>query len=374
MRRAAALGFLLAVGAGAVVHPKAAHSKAAQHRRAQPPPPKFDPAVVNNPATQDQLGPGANGSAVLRAEILLDRVHFSPGEIDGRWGANLEGAVRAFQTAHGVNASGVIDTATWQALNSAQNPQPNAVQNAPPPITVQQNGAAAPAAQPPPAGGDRPPLVQYTIAPQDTTGPFEKVPPKMLDQAKLHYLGYESPLEELAERFHSSPRLLKALNPDKDFSKAGESIEVPDVQRIPLDATQVTHVVVKADCGCVEAADAQGRVLAHYPATMGSTHDPLPLGEYHLQKPDLNPVFHYDPSLFWNATDSHGAKIAPGPNNPVGLCWIGLDKKHYGIHGTPDPALIGKSFSHGCIRLTNWDVLDLANLVKPGMDTVLQQS
>ncbi len=369
MIRAAVVGCVLAVCAGAVVHPKAAHAKT--HRAA--PPPQFDPAVVNNPATQDQLGPGSSGSAVLRAEILLDRVHFSPGEIDGRWNPNLEGAVRAFQTAHAVNPSGTVDAATWQALNAAQNPAPGVAQNAPPPITVGQSGAAP--ATPPPAGaGDRPPLTQYAIAPQDTTGPFEKIPPKMLDQAKLQYLGYESPLEELAERFHSSPRLLQALNKGKDFGKAGESIEVPDVARIPFDASQVTQVVVRADCSCLEAADAQGRVLAHYPATMGSEHDPLPIGEFHLQKPDLNPVFHYDPRLFWNATDSHGAEIAPGPNNPVGLCWIGLDKKHYGIHGTPDPALIGKTLSHGCIRLTNWDVLDLASLVKPGMEAVLQQS
>jgi lipoprotein-anchoring transpeptidase ErfK/SrfK len=338
MRLAAALGFLLALCAGAATHPRAAA------RRKAPEAPKFDPAAVNDPATGEPLGPGHNGSAVLRAEILLDRVHFSPGQIDGRWGSNLEQAVRAFQTAHAINASGTVDAPTWQALNAAQSPAP------------------APA------------LIDYSIAPQDETGPFAKIPPELLDQAKLQFLGYETPLEELAERFHSSPGLLKALNAGKDFGKTGETITVPGVQRIPLDASRVAHVVVRRDCNCVEAVDSQGGVLAHYPATMGSTHDPLPIGDFTLKKPDFNPVFYYDPSLLWNEPqDNPKAKIAAGPNNPVGLCWIGLDKKHYGIHGTPDPSLIGKSLSHGCIRLTNWDVLDLAGLVKAGMEADLRQ-
>src|SRR6185436_15437420 len=110
--------------------------------------------------------------------------------------------------------------------------------------------------------------------------------------------------------------------------------------------------------------DSSGKTFAHFPASTGSKHDPLPLGSWKIQGVARNPVFHYNPQLFWDANPKHGkAKIPPGPNNPVGVVWIDLSKPHYGIHGTPEPSKVGKTESHGCIRLTNWDVAELATAV-----------
>ena len=110
-----------------------------------------------------------------------------------------------------------------------------------------------------------------------------------------------------------------------------------------------------------------GKVVFYAPVTVGSKNDPLPIGEWKVTAVQKNPVFHYNPKLFWDADPSHSkAKIQPGPNNPVGVVWIDVSKEHYGIHGTPNPATVGKAQSHGCIRLTNWDAWELAQLVKPG--------
>lgn len=318
--------------------PKRAPSHTAE--RAYPATPAIDPAVVNNPATTDELGPKQTGSAVVRAQILLDRAHFSVGEIDGLAGANMQNTVRAYQSSHNMPPDGTVNGATWAALNT----------------------------------DTQPPLVTYTIVQADVAGPFNQVPADMLEQAKLPALGFSSPLEELAERFHASPKLLKDLNPGKRFDSAGEQILVPNVNRTPI-AGEAALIVVKKSCSCVEVFDAQNQLLAHYPATMGSEHDPLPIGEWKVSKPLWNPVFHYNSNLFWDADEKNAkADIKPGPNNPVGVVWIGLSKEHYGIHGTPEPSTIGRTQSHGCIRLTNWDATELGNMVKPGMTASLREA
>ena len=213
----------------------------------------------------------------------------------------------------------------------------------------------------------------YTITMQDTVGPFVRIPTDMMKKAKLPFLGYESPQQELGERFHASPKLLETLNPDKDFKKPGEQIVVPNVQRAPI-TEPVALVIVRKSCGCLDVIGEQNNLLAHYPATMGSEHDPLPIGDWKLEKPIRNPFFHYNPKLFWDAKAKDAkATIKPGPKNPVGVVWIGLSKEHYGIHGTPEPSAIGKTQSHGCIRLTNWDASELADLVKPGMTANLRE-
>jgi lipoprotein-anchoring transpeptidase ErfK/SrfK len=305
-------------------------------------PPVFDIDTVDNLATMDPVALNDDGSAVLRAQILLDRAHFSVGEIDGIFGTNMLNSLKAYQTAHGLPADGVMNAATWETLD---------------------------------VDSDLPPaLVAYTIAKKDIAGPFTRVPREMMEQAKLPRLGYSSPLEALGEKFHASPALLLALNPRKQFGKAGERILVPNVERASLQ-DRPALVVVKKDCSCVEALDGQNQLMAHYPATMGSSHDPLPVAELKLAKPSWNPIFFYDSNLFWDAkVKGEKAVIPSGPKNPVGVVWIGLSRIHMGIHGTPSPSTIGRAHSHGCIRLTNWDATELANMVQPGMTASLREN
>ena len=131
-------------------------------------------------------------------------------------------------------------------------------------------------------------------------------------------------------------------------------------------------VVDKSDRN-VRVFDAQGRLIAQFPASIGSEHDPLPLGEWQIKGVARLPPFHYSPELFWDAADGDTkTKLPPGPNGPVGVVWIDLSKDHYGIHGTSEPEMIGRTQSHGCIRLTNWDAAKLAQMVRPGTPAILE--
>src|SRR5262249_42075723 len=236
-----------------------------------------------------------------------------------------------YQAAHGVPETGKVDAETWKALDA---------DSAPALVTVQ-------------------------VAAEDVAGPFEKIPEDMMEKAGLSALNYSSPLEGIAEKYHSSPALLKKLNPSASFDRAGEEIVVPNVQAPPPE--KAASVRVSKSRRTVSALETSGRVIARYPATIGSEHDPLPIGKWKITGVPTTPPFHYNPSLFWDAKENDGkARIAPGPNNPVGVAWIDLSREHYGIHGTPEPSQIGKTQSHGCIRLTNWDVTELAAVVGPG--------
>ena len=178
-------------------------------------------------------------------------------------------------------------------------------------------------------------------------------------------------LEKLGERFHASPDLLERLNPDARF-EAGETIRVPNIER-EWEITAATLVVDESD-GALWLLDESGETVAWFPASTGSEHDPLPIGDWEITTFAADPVFHYDPSLFHGADPSHEkATIAPGPNNPVGVAWIDLSKPHYGIHGTPEPSDVSKTQSNGCIRLTNWDSLRVLAAVSAGMPVRLQE-
>ncbi|HLG98581.1 MAG TPA: L,D-transpeptidase [Bryobacteraceae bacterium] len=301
-------------------------------------PAQYDATAINDPNTRGDVTPKSAGSAVVRMQILLDRAHFSPGQIDGQYGENLRIALQAYQAAHQLPVTGVGDAGTWQALDN----------------------------------DNAPVLVPYVITPQDTAGPFQKIPADMMQQAKLKFLGYESPEDELGERFHISPALLSNLNPGKNLANAGEQIMVPNVQRNYMP--QAAKIVVSRSRGAVTVLAPDETILAQYPATMGSEHDPLPIGEWKITGVQQNPPFHYNPDLFWDAKpEDSKATIAPGPRNPVGVVWIALSKEHYGIHGTPRPGEIGHTESHGCIRLTNWDAEELSHMVKPGTPAILQE-
>ena len=301
------------------------------------PAPQLQVDTVNDVKLTPNIAKG-QGAAVLRAQILLDRARFSVGEIDAAFGSNMTRAVAAFQKSLGLEPSGKLDAPTWEALN--------------------REGATA--------------LTSYRIAEADIAGPFVTVPSDMMEKAKLPALGYATPLEALAERFHVNPQLLKKLNRGRDFSRAGDEIIVPNIDGAGALPKAARIVVSKSDAS-VSVVDASGRTLARFPATTGSEHDPLPVGTWKVNGVSRNPTFHYNPKLFWDADPGHAkTKIAPGPNNPVGVVWIDLSKEHYGIHGTPEPSRIGKTQSHGCIRLTNWDALALAQAVGPGTPAILQ--
>jgi len=290
------------------------------------------------------VAPGGGGAtlapaamAALRVQVALDRAGYSPGEIDASSGANTTRAEDAY---------------------------------------ARGGGGTVPEADP---------LVKYRISGQDAAGPFfPDIPDDIVAQAQLPALGYRNIVEMLGERFHASPALLRHLNPHAQFA-AGDEIMVPnvgdtvqpvapprgrqggDAESNPASVT----ITVSRSGSSLTASDAAGHTLFFAPVTTGSEHDPLPIGEWKVNGVQRDPEFHYNPELFWDAEPGHSkAVLKPGPNNPVGVVWVDISKPHYGLHGTPEPSQIGKTQSHGCVRMTNWDALRVAALVRPGTRVV----
>ena len=292
-------------------------------------------ATIAPPAPDAGQAPETPQPVIVKAEVLLARAHASPGVIDGLAGSNLARAVKAYEAMAGLPADGELSPAVWGKLTS-QGP--------------------APAAS------------VYTITPQDVAGPFyPDYGENMVAASKLPATGYADPAEELAARFHMSEALLQALNPGEDFTHAGAVIAVvrPEVEAL----ASVAHVEVDKAAASVRAYDSQGALIASFPATVGSTEKPSPKGEHKVVDIQFNPLYTYDPAkLTWGPRRHGRFTIKPGPNNPVGVVWIGLNAPGYGIHGSPNPDRIGKTASHGCVRLTNWDAATLAAALKPGTE------
>ncbi|WP_426107880.1 L,D-transpeptidase family protein [Massilia sp. TSP1-1-2] len=330
--------------AGAALAPAQAAPAKTTVAKSAPAPTALAPTVLNA-ETVNAAGKGAptdgkpDSATILRAQVLLDRAHFASGEIDGAAGSNVKMALVGFQRKNAIKETGTLDAATWTALN----------------------------ADPAPA------LATYTLADVDVAGPFTPIPEDMAAKAKLPTLGYASALEGLGEKFHASTKLLQKLNPDKDLTKVGEQILVPNVlDTEPLP--KAGKIVVDKSDRTLALLDASGKLIAQFPSSSGTDKDPLPIGTWKVNGVSKNPKFHYNPKLFWDAdAGEKKATIPSGPNNPVGVAWIDLSKPHYGIHGTPVPGSIGKTQSHGCIRLTNWDVQTVTASVGPGTEVLLQE-
>jgi len=330
---------------------------------------------------------------LLQAQIVLDRLGFGPGVIDGKEGLSTSNALEGFQEANGLPVTGKFDPDTQARLAQWKDVPATRV------VTISQDFAA---------------------------GPFVAIPKKPDEQAQMPALGYASLDEKLAERFHTTVATLKLLNPGGEPAqqgkpapppppasasptptptdpaapppsvfRAGQQIRVPNIGNDAIDASRVKgdeawrqtlaslgvgsaqptvdKVVVSKSKGTLKAYDAAGKLVALFTVTTGSSHDPLPLGTWKVTAISRNPKFHYNPALFWDASPGDKkAMLPPGPNGPVGVVWIDLSKPHYGIHGTPSPETIGRTESHGCVRLTNWDAARLSLMVSPGTQVLFE--
>jgi lipoprotein-anchoring transpeptidase ErfK/SrfK len=279
----------------------------------------------------DGIFTGARSRAALEAQVLLNHSNHSPGVIDAAMGGNTRRAIRAFQRANGMPIDGRLSDALMSKLRAGF------------------------------SGGV---LQRYTITAEDVAGPFVSLPNGMEEQAKLEALGYESPAEGLAEKFYMAQSFIEALNPGADFGRAGTEITVVAPRTKKLQA-EVQRIEIDKAASALRAFAADGTIVATYPASIGSDTFPSPNGAMEVRAIAPAPTYHFDPEgREWGPDET--LTIAAGPNNPVGGTWIDLTKEGYGIHGTPDPRLIAKTASHGCVRLTNWDAAELAKAVGKG--------
>lgn len=299
---------------------------------------------------------------VLHVQVILDKLGFGPGVLDGRGGQSLVAALKGFQESRGLPVTGKSDAETLRALSRYRAVRPT--------VTLALSEAAL-------------------------AGPYLNPTPKEYsDQAKLKTVPYRTPIEKLAEMFHTTPAMLVALNPAGTRLAPGQMIVFPNalpssrdypadvkdgwratLNGLNVDARQPRgdKIVVDKSDGVLRVLDAEGRLVAQFSATMGSRTDPLPLGDWKVLGVAQNPDWRMTPTLLKNVKDSKKTQlIPPGPNNPVGVVWIDLSKEHYGIHGTDEPQRIGRAESNGCIRLTNWDAARLALMVKAGTPALFQ--
>jgi lipoprotein-anchoring transpeptidase ErfK/SrfK len=293
----------------------------------------LDPSAVNSAEfvelnSDDQIHP-----EIVKAQILLDRSNISPGEINGKRPENLDEMLHAFAESHGLPDK-PWSTEFWTALTSI-------------------------------ATG--PVLTEYIVTKEDAKGPFIQLPAKMEDMKGLKALGYTSLREALAEKFHMSEELLTALNPGASFAEAGEKITVANLisDRKPAP---VARVDVDKDRRTVRAYSSSGELVAFFPASVGTQEKPTPSGTLKVTLIEPEPSYHYNPQYGFKEVETQKPfDLSPGPNNPLGSTWIALSKPSYGIHGTPDPSSVGKTDSHGCVRVTNWDAQRLAGMLTKGV-------
>jgi lipoprotein-anchoring transpeptidase ErfK/SrfK len=348
---------------------------------AEVPAPAADPMASNDdpaakPPPEDKPRP------LMQAQVVLDRLGFTPGVVDGKMGMSTVNALKGFQEARGLEVTGELDQATQQALAEWKHIPATRV---------------------------------VTIPPEFANDQFVQIPEEREDQARLARMGYESLGEKIAERFHTTEEVLAELNPQLAGGapsatpappgneaaptpaaayRAGMQLRVPNIGAdkfdpaavkdakwadtlrmlgVGTDQPKAAKIEVDKSEQVLRVLDGQGKLLAQFTATMGSSQFPLPLGTWKIRGTAHNPPWQYDPALLATADkDDPKLEIPPGPNNPIGVVWIDLSKEHYGIHGTDEPSRIGRAESNGCIRLTNWDAARLAQMVGTGVEAVFK--
>ncbi|MCU4312494.1 L,D-transpeptidase [Acinetobacter variabilis] len=288
---------------------------------------------LNNASWYEDIGKG-QFPVYARAHVMLNNAHASPGAIDGTSGKNTLKAIASFQQMNGIKPTGTLTQETWDALLAKQ--------------------------------GSKPAFVEYTITEEDLKGPYaESIPSDYALQAKMKGLYYTRVTEMLGEKFHMDEGFLKKLNPKATFKKAGEKLIVANIRNeVPED---IHLIVAHKGAKQLYLFNSRNQMIASFPATIGSSSTPSPTGTYKVTGVAKNPWYSYSPSNFVQGNNKKPLSLPPGPNGPVGNIWIGLSKKSFGIHGTPNPSAISKTASHGCIRLTNWDANDLGRKVKSGV-------
>jgi lipoprotein-anchoring transpeptidase ErfK/SrfK len=280
-------------------------------------------------------------ASVLEAQIALARLGFSPGSVDGIPGAQTRSALRAFQRREGLPATGALDAATKAKMLM-----------------------------------DGPPVTTYLITPEDMAR-LTPISSSWAGKAQQSRLDYESILELVAEKFCSHPSLVQRLNRDLDWSKlaAGDSVRVPNVAP-PAPPARAAYLQIRLSDKTLEAYDSETNLLAHFPCSIAKSVEKRPVGELHVMVVAPNPNYTFNPGVFPESEEARLLNrklvLPPGPNNPVGTAWLGLDLPGYGIHGTPKPEEVGRTESHGCFRLANWNAECLAKLVVIGTPVVVE--
>ncbi len=273
---------------------------------------------------------------ILEAQIALSQFGISPGSIDGAIGSQTRAALAAFQNKSGVPATGELDMATRATL---------ALMSAP--------------------------LTTYIVNINDLSR-LQPVSKTWLGKSQQTALDFENILELLAERGHASPNLIRRLNPTVNWSNVvvGTEVSMPKAD-YPKAPTKAAFLIINLAKKHLEAFDAETNLLAHFPCSIAARFDKRPVGELHVTTVATAPDYTFNPEVFPESEEARnlGGKLIlpPGPNNPVGSAWVGLDKPGYGIHGTPNPEQVGRTESHGCFRLANWNADYLAKLVWVGL-------
>jgi lipoprotein-anchoring transpeptidase ErfK/SrfK len=308
--------------------------------------PTNPPAPVIAPAARIETGaPESSGTrpvqTILEAQIALVRQGISPGSIDGVAGPQTRSALIAFQKKQGIPPSGWLDANTKELLL----------------ISL-------------------PAMTEYTITSEDLAR-LLPVPKTWLEKSEQPRLDFENIVELLGEKAFSHPQLIRDLNPNVNWNDlpGGTTVTIPQVQYPPVAGKAALVKILLQEC-VLEAFDDESNLLVHFPCSIGRLAEKRPAGELHVVVVALNPNYTFDPDVFPESPEAQavGRKliIPPGPNNPVGVAWIGLDRPGYGIHGTPAPEQVGRTESHGCFRLANWNADYLAKLVWIGLPVVVE--